>query len=163
MQYYEKSFEGLSIKECDKIALEMAGAIYSTGYGFSLPRGGEINEEYSSKVINSRGMGNHGTIILVGKTPRARRLLRKGKIKKIMSWGIREAVAKVAVSMPYGMEEDVVRLADDILELVREVPYKGNSHKEFDKWCGFSAPLSYPRKEAALAIAEAANIEGGVR
>ena len=157
MQYYEKNFKGLSVKECDKIALERAGAIYSTGYGYALPRGGEINEEYESKVIGTKGMGNYGTIILVGKTPRARRLLKEGKIRKLMSYGIRETVAKAAVSMPYGMEKDVVRLADDILELVRDVPYKGNSHDDFDRWCGFSASLSYPRKIAALAIAEAAN------
>ena len=155
--FYDISASGLSIEECDRIALEDAGCVRSTAYSYARPRGGDVNEEYSSKVINTQGMGNHGTIILVGKTPRARKLLRQGKINWLVQHGISQKIAKVAVSMQYGMELGVAELAEDILPLIeRGFSYKGNSHYKFDKWCGFESDLTYPRKMAALAIAKRA-------
>lgn len=155
-QFYEVKAD-LTVEECDRIALENAGRVFGTGYSYAMPRGGDINAEYSSKVINTQGMGNHGTIILVGKTRRARRLLYKGRVRWLVENGVSKRIAKTAAVMHRGMELEVAKLADVIYPIVAAgFKYRGNSHSDFDKWCGFSAGLSYPRKMAAIAIAEKA-------
>ena len=160
-KFYEVTAGKLTVAECDRIALENAGRVASVGYSFAIPRGGDINEEYAAKVINTRGMGNHGTIVLVGKTKRARRLLYKGRVRWLVKNGISECVAKAAAVMHRGMELDVAKLADKIYPIVAAgSEYLGNSHSDFDEWCGFSSGLSYPRKMAALAIAEKAAGKG---
>jgi len=155
-KFYEVTTR-LTVEECDRIALENAGRVFSTGFSYALPRGGDVNEEYSSRVINTRGMGNHGTIVLIGKTPRARRLLWEGRVRWLMRQGVSQRVAEAAASMRYGMEVEVAKLADAILPIVEAgFKYKGESNREFNDWCGFDPHLSYPRKMAALAIAEKA-------
>ena len=146
--------KGLSIAECDEIALNSAGVVDSMGYGWDRPLGGDVNEEYSSKVVNTQGMGNHGEIVLVGKSPRARALLRRGKAAALIAVGIRPFVAAACVSQRYGMEVEVAKMADDLVELVAISDFYGNSHKEFKIWCGITEyTLSFPRVCAAIAIA----------
>jgi hypothetical protein len=157
--FHEVNFEGLSISECDIIALDRAGVIYCTGYSYALPRGGDVNEEYSSIVVNKQGMGNHGRIVLRGKTPRARALIREGKILSLTRQGIPWRVARVACQKQYGMEPQVARFAADLVATTRFLgPFKGRSHAEFKQWAGSwvgEVDLSFPRKSSAADIAAA--------
>lgn len=153
--FYDVTASGMSVAECDEIALNNAGRVTSRGFGYGCPRGGDVNTEYESKVINTQGMGNHGTIILVGKTPRARELLRQGKIRALVAEGVREKVARVAIHEKYGMEVDVAKLADDLVEICQKSRFRGDSHRKFQEWSGIDDyGLSFPRVCAALRIAE---------
>ena len=145
----------LTVTECDEIALNNGGKASTTfGYGYELPRGGNINEEYSSVVVNTRGMGNHGFIVLVGRTPRARALLRQGKIALLMEQGIRRSVAAACVTERSGMEIEVARMADDLLEICMASEFRGHGHAQFQAWSGMTEyNLSYPRVAAAVTIA----------
>jgi hypothetical protein len=160
-QFYDVEFTGLSITECDKIAVNDAGVISSNfGYGYACPKGGTINDEYDSVVVNKQGMGNHGRIVLRGRTPRARSLIREGKVLNLTRQGIPWVVARVAPSCQYGMETDVAQLAADLLETVKVCgPFRGDSHYAFEQWAGSwtgNLEMSFPRKAAAAEIAKAA-------
>lgn len=160
MNFYEINAGNLTIEECDKIALEDGGVVKSTGYSYAIPKGGDINEEYSSKVTNTRGMGNHGKIILVGKTPRSRRMIRLGKIKILEDQGISRRVASMCVVCYYGMEIGVAKLAQELCDKWSYLPKRDwfRGHNDFDDWCNPSdCNLTFPRKQAAFAIAEKIN------
>lgn len=149
-------------EELDRIAVENAGRLTSMGYGFSCPKPTKQipgAPEWGTRVINTRGMGNHGTIVLVGLTPRTKALLRQGKIKSLVDQGVPERVARVAASMRYGMEVEVANLATECLEAVKQRGiFRGNSHREFNQWVGQAIAdqyaLSFWRKCAAAEIAE---------
>lgn len=159
---YTVSAHGLSIAACDAIALEKGGIVKSFGGTFAMPEGGDINKDYSSRVTNKQGMGNHGYIILVGKTPRARSLLFKGKVKILTERGVSPRVAKKAVVSGRGMEVGVAELAEHLLPLVAHFDYRGGGYHDFVEWAEGVLPpemvengigLSYPRILSALAIA----------
>lgn len=148
----------LTVAECDKIAIYRGGIYYATGYGYGCPKGGPVNEEYRSIVVNTQGMGNHGKIVLKGLTPRARALLREGKIMQHTRQGVPWRTARVSIHYRYGMEVPVCMLADAMVETFRvrgEAP-RVDSHYALDDWLGWQAdPLTFPRKNAAIAIAAA--------
>jgi hypothetical protein len=166
--FHEVEFSGLSIANCDEIALKNAGVLSDAfGYGYALPRGGPVNSEYDSVVINTQGMGNHGSIILRGRTPRTRQLIREGKVLHLTRHGIPWVVARVAPSCQYGMELDVVELADDLMEAVRlRGQFRGRSHRAFSEWAGSwteNLEMSFPRKDAAAEIAKIAVWRSGCK
>lgn len=150
-------------EEFDRIAVERAGILGGTGYGFACPQAtSQIPQapEWGTQVINRQGMGNHGVIVLVGLTPRTKMLVREGKIRRLTTeLGVPPRIAEVAVSMRYGMEISVAMLAAEAVEAIKvRGPFRGQSHKEFNEWLGrpseHTASLSFPRKIAAAAIAE---------
>lgn len=159
--------DSLSVAECDEIALKKAGLLSDGfGYGYACPKGGRVNEEYESFVTNTQGMGNHGSIILRGLTPRARALIREGKVLFLTRKGIPWVVARVAPSLQYGMEIAVCELAADLLETVKRAgPFVGNSHYAFERWAGSwtgNLKMSFPRKWAAAEIAKTAVWRSGM-
>ena len=145
----------------DRIAVENAGVLWSGGYGYGCPCSTEKipqAPEWGTRVINRQGMGNHGSIVLVGLTPRTRALVRQGKTHRLVEAGVPQEVATVAVSMQYGMETQVAMLAAEAVEAVNaRGPFCGNSHRQFDAWLGRESDhanaLSFPRKSAAAEIA----------
>jgi hypothetical protein len=149
------SYEGLSVAECDTVALNNAGVLRSFGFSYNIPVTGDVNEEYSSVRINSQGMGNHGSLVLRGKTLRASLLLREGKIKLLTDSGVRRKTASISVSMHRGMEKDVAILADQLVELCQASKFNGHSRAHFQEWSGgVKTTLSMPRIFSAIAIAE---------
>lgn len=154
--FTDVKIENLSVKECDTIALNGGRLTHCYGYGYSRPRGSDLNLEYATKVVNKKGMGNHGFIILVGKTLRARKLIRIGKINLLLELGVRYCIAEAAIQVPRGMESDVVKLADDLLELCSHCRFDGKSHFSFEKWAGYSANMTFPRIVSAIRVAERA-------
>lgn len=155
--------------ELDRCAVEEAGVLWSGGYGYALPVAtSTITQapEWGTRVVNRQGMGNHGKIVLVGKTPRARALLREGKTRRLVAEGVPEPVARVACSCHYGMEPAVATLAGLLIPAVEaRGVFEGNSHRAFAFWAGSAGdgaePLSFPRKLAAAQIA-AKLVEAGV-
>lgn len=171
-----------SVAFCDDLAREGRHGLGSYGFGYACPkRAGTLNAEYGFRTICTKGMGNHGTQVLTGRTPRARQLLRQGRAAVLVAAGCDRRVANAAAHMPRGMEEGVWRLACWLLSVVEETPVAdhggdGNSHWSFDAWSteggrrkapplakdsaeGKTATvlsLTHPRKLSALAIAQAA-------
>jgi hypothetical protein len=157
---------GLTDSDLDRIAVEKAGKLLFVDQ-YDLPVMTDtipFAPEWGTKVVNRQGVGNHGFIVLVGKTPRTRALLRQGKTSLLVKEGVPEQVARVAVSMQYGMEVRVAKLAAQLVEVVRKHgPFQGNSHWSFDQWIGDRTivglgedelyELSFPRKSAAAVIA----------
>lgn len=153
-----------SPEELDRIAVECAGRLSSMGYGFDCPVALKQipgAPEWGTRVIDTRGMGNHGTIVLVGLTPRTKALLRQGKIKSLVDHGVPEKVARAAISIRYGMELEVARLAGDCVNaVIKRGEFRGGSHREFNLWAGEDIAgkyaLSFWRKCAAAQIADRA-------
>lgn len=144
----------LTITECDEIA-KVGGRIASFGFSYNCPKGGIINEEYEGVVVNTQGMGNHGSLVLRGRTLRAACLLREGKIKLLTDNGVRRKTAIVAVSMHRGMEKGVALLADQLVELCILSNFNGHSRAQFTEWSGgIETNLSFPRILSAISIAE---------
>ena len=69
-QFYEvdANFFDTTTEELNRVALERGGVLKSIGYGYAV-RGKSIlaprPDGWSAKWINTRGMGNHGTLVLV--------------------------------------------------------------------------------------------------
>lgn len=150
----------LSVEECNRIALD-GGVISSHGYGYACPKGGVLNSEYRCLVVNKQGMGNHGSIVLRGRTPLAREYIREGKIRSLGAAGVHRRVAERCAAMHRGMEIEVALLAQDICSVLHFVPADAclldvRSHRRFGEIFEdlIDIPgLSMPRKESALKIA----------
>jgi hypothetical protein len=157
--FYEPEYKYTST-ELDQLALS-GEPIDRLGYTFRCRPGAEAltSAHYGIRTINTRGMGNHGDVILVGKTPYGRRLVRMGKLARLKREGCDPAIADVAISMPYGMEPNVWRLATELLRIasygVDITHFEG--HRDFTSRTGIEQHgCSFPRIQAAAAIALAA-------
>jgi len=159
---------GLDSAELERVALEQAGVLDVVwGGGFSCPVDTPIIPgcpEWGTRVIGTGGMGNCGTIVLRGLTPRTRALLRQGKITSLVHYGVPREVAIVAVSMQWGMEIEVaLQAAAAVPAVIKRGVFQGSSHVGFATWIGEGEveDLTFPRKEAAAAIsAEVAKRRG---
>ena len=144
-------------EELDALALK-GEPIDGMGYGYKCrPEGDALeSEHYGVITIDTRGMGNHGEVVLVGKTPHGRRMVRRGKIARLTRQGCPADIAEVAVSMPRGMEERVWRLAEELLPMARMgVSLRCTGHHHFEEVTGLrDHGCSFPRIMSAVAIAE---------
>lgn len=157
-QFWSPNYTGrYTPEELDAIAIK-GDPIDSMGYGYKCrPKGDALeSEHYGVRTINTQGMGNHGSVVLVGKTPHGRRMVRRGKIARLTREGCPEDIAAAAVSMSYGMEEKVWKLASVLLPLARMgVSLRCTGHRHFEAVTGIrDHGCSFPRVEAAVAIAE---------
>jgi hypothetical protein len=120
------------------------------------PKGDALDSEhYRVRTINTRGMGNHGSVILCGKTPHGRALVRQGKINRLVREGCPERIARVACSARYGMEAAVWKLAAELVPfLTHGVDLAVNGHREFQQVSGITDyNCSMPRVWAAIELA----------
>jgi hypothetical protein len=159
-QFWTPKYSGRwTPEELDAVALQ-GDPIDGMGGGYKCrPEFGAIeSEHYAVRTINTQGMGNHGSVILVGKTPHGRRMVRRGKIARLTREGCPASIAEVAVSMRYGMEDKVWKLAADLVPMARRgVTLRCTSHRHFEAVTGISDHgCSFPRVQAAVAIAERA-------
>lgn len=156
-QFWSPTYTGYTPEELDALAIQ-GDPIDSMGYDYKCrPKDGALeSEHYGVRTINTQGMGNHGSVILVGKTAHGRRLVRMGKIARLTREGCPADIAEAAVSMPYGMEERVWKLAEDLLPLAqRGISLCVRGHHHFEAVTGIrDHGCSFPRVEAAIAIAE---------
>lgn len=159
-QFWSPTYTGrYTPEELDALALQ-GDPIDGMGYGYKCRPAADAldSEHYAVRTINTQGMGNHGSVILVGKTPHGRRMVRRGKIARLTREGCPADIVKVAVSMPYGMEERVWKLAEELLPLARMgVTLRFTGHRHFEEVTDIrDHGCSFPRVEAAAAIAERA-------
>lgn len=165
-QFWSPNYTGrFTPEELDTLAIK-GEPIDAMGYGYKCrPEGDALeSEHYGVRTINTRGMGNHGSVILVGKTPHGRRMVRRGKIARLTRDGCLADIAEVAVSMPYGMEARVWKLAEELLPLARMgVSLRCTGHRHFEAVTGIrDHGCSFPRVNAGVAIAERVAGCGGV-
>lgn len=148
----------LTDAECVQIATR-GGVIPHPGSQFALPCAVERfprAPDWGSRRVATRGTGNGGDLVLVGLTPRTRRILRSAKVSLLVARGIDETIAMHAVSVQYGMESGVAELATLSTAAVAALgKFRGDSHRDFDEWIGESYifALSFWRKCAAAEIA----------
>lgn len=104
----------MAVQELDSIALSKAGVVGHIGYGYAetgdiglLPGG------WTARWINTQGMGNYGTLVLVPQDARSRAISREGKIRSYMDAGLtREQAARLHRARAQYKEELVHVLAD---------------------------------------------------
>jgi hypothetical protein len=114
--FFKETFgvEDMSRDDLDKIALR-GGKIGSIGYGYAqwreepAPRYG-----YGFRWINTKGVGNHGDLILVPRSPRAAEFLRTGRVEELMrEFGISRILATrlddARKGVKFGKESAVVK------------------------------------------------------
>jgi len=150
----------LTQKDLDLIALD-GGVVGSIGYGFAQPDH-EIpaRHGYGFRWINTKGMGNHGTLILTAKSARAAEYLRTGRIDALMgNHGIDRVLATriehARRGVKYGREHAVVQCVIDYAHVDWEsFPGVGGGASEWARRWHIDAPLSMPRLEAAAKIGQ---------
>lgn len=157
-QFWNPSYNGrYTPEELDALALR-GEPIDQMGYGYKCaPDANALDSEhYGIRTIGTKGMGNHGMVVLVGKTPHGRRMVRQGKISRLIREGCPADIASVAVSTPYGMEKCVWELASELIPLARAgISLRFTSHRHFKTVTGIcNHECSFPRIMAAVEIAE---------
>ena len=165
VQYYQPEYR-LTMEAADALAASNR-ALDSMLFGAKMNGGrvvGPAATEYTTCAVNTRGTGNCGRVYLRGLTPRARAIVRAGKVARLVQAGCPEKMAQVAASMPYGMENQVWGAALDLIGIARHVPgtlkraRRARGHAALDRvLSGYDAPtlagLSWPRKQAAITLA----------
>ena len=86
----------MTTEQIDRIAFEKGGVIGEIGYGYStrnenLP----VIGDWTAKWINTQGMGNYGTLVLVPLSSRARSVKREGIVKGWIGLGLRRKDAEI--------------------------------------------------------------------
>jgi hypothetical protein len=174
-------FESATTEELNLIALERGGALQSIGYGYAVREHREYPprpDGWSAKWINTRGMGNHGTLVLVGTTPLTRAIRREGTVRQWMRAGLtREQADRLySTALPYRHElvETLVRVLADHWMTCAFLSHPGNygSGSGRTEWCrawaevnGFGREtkgelsLSAPREAALAKMVKA--VDGG--
>jgi hypothetical protein len=173
-QFYEvdANFFGITTEALNHVALERGGVLKSIGYGYAVRGGKSIlaprPDGWSAKWINTRGMGNHGTLVLVGTTPLTRAIRREGTVRDWVRAGLTREQADRLYSTPlqyrHELIETLARVLADKWMTRAFLSHPGNygSGSGRTEWCrawaevnGFgeiqgALNLSAPR-EAALA------------
>ena len=105
--------------------------------------------------IHTGGCSNQGRWVLVGITPMGREMARTGRVARLVREGIPGEVARVAASMPYGMELPVAQLAVAVLDAVAAGEDRPGSRWAWERRFGPLPAVSMPRAWAAWDIAAA--------
>lgn len=109
MQFHDTTLgaEAMTSDQLDSIALERAGVVGSIAYGSSCcGEVGQLAGGWSARWINTQGMGNHGTLVLVATNRRTRALSKEGKIREFMAAGLARLEAELLyrANAPYKFE-----------------------------------------------------------
>jgi hypothetical protein len=112
------------------------------------------SEHYTLRIVGTKGLGNSGIVYLAGKSPHGRRMVREGKIRSLMAEGCPREVAEFAIRCKWGME--VWKLAVDLVPLLKHgIELRAiHSNAEFERVTGIKTIFSFPRKSAAIELAE---------
>lgn len=111
--------------------------------------------DFGWRRIASGGTGNGGRLVFVGLTPTGRRAVRSGKITRLVRAGATLAVAEVSVGIPHGNEECVALLAGELLALAGLGAGFPAGRRDWATKGWPATEISFPRREAAWAIAQA--------
>lgn len=116
--FYEtdKGVSGMTAQELDRIALDRAGVVGSIGYGYAVPgEVGELPGGWTARWVNTQGMGNYGTLVLVPVTDRARAIAREGKIRAFERAGLSRSQAVRLYRARARYKFELVGLLADVL------------------------------------------------
>ena len=150
-------------QELDIAALDKAGIIASLSGGYNIQGTPAENPEYDFVWVGTGGTGNSGNLVLKGKTPRARRLLRAGKIEDLIRKGVSlkdateyyEAARGISYTHEGGVQSFVIGLKDHPqlpLLLAGWNEHKGSVDHFCEKWLVDREGLSGPRLSAAFEV-----------
>ena len=93
--YYHLRRDAFTAEELDQIALD-GGLVKRIAYGYTLR--GEVDTDlpggWSARWVDTRGMGNHGDLVLVPTDPRTRAIAREGRIRQYMAAGLNRVQAE---------------------------------------------------------------------
>jgi len=154
----------LSKTELDQIALA-GGKVGSIGFGYACR--GELPAErhgYGFAWVNSRGMGNHGAVVLTPRSTRAAEYLRQGKVRSLMSehglaYSDADALYSATRGVKYGLEPEVLTYAvqtRDCRQAWAHFPGEGRGVRRWlAEWTMPETALSVPRLAAVAAVLEA--------
>jgi len=171
-QYYDTDLgvSTLSEQELDAIALA-GGRVGGIGYGFACC--GELPAEshgYGFKWIGTKGMGNHGSLVLVPRSTRAAEYLRQGRVSALMAdfgleYGEADSLYSACRGVKYGFEQEVVAYAVETREYNAAWQHFPGEGRGVRRWLGeWSMPetaLTVPRLAAVEAILAAWPSEEG--
>ena len=161
--YYDTDMgvSALSKAELDAIALN-GGRVGSVGYGFACC--GELPAEshgYGFKWVDTRGMGNHGVLVLTPRSQRAAEYLRQGRVNALMAdfgleYAAADALYSAARSVQYGHESGVLAYAVETREYSAawaRFPGEGCGVRRWlSDWGMPETALSVPRISAVAAV-----------
>ena len=161
--YYDTDLgaAALSQTELDEIALA-GGRVGSVGFGYACT--GTLPAErfgYGFRWINTRGMGNHGSLVLVPRSQRAAEYLRQGRVRQLMadhSLGYQQAdtLYSACRGVKYGQEAEVLAYAvetRDCRQAWAHFPGEGRGVRRWlSEWDMPSSALSVPRLSAVAEI-----------
>lgn len=141
-----------SIEEIEPSVRENGGFLRSFGYGFATP--GEFPKkigDWQIMLVDTRGMGNYGSIIVVATTPRSLKLQAKATMRLLR----KEADAMEAYSSICSADDEAARefcergnFSCKVLPLLHSPLFerKGNFLFADDKWAYFAhSHFSYLR------------------
>lgn len=117
--FYEtdKGLSKMTAQELDAIALERGGVVGSIGFGYATcGEVGELPGGWTARWIDTRGMGNYGTLVLVPLTARARAVAREGKVRAFMHAGLSRTQAERLHRAKARYKHELVGILADILD-----------------------------------------------
>lgn len=158
---YDFGISNLSRDELDAIAREKAGVVGEIGYGYRLA--GELPErvyDYSPRWIATKGMGNHGTLILTPRSRRAAEQLRIGRVealKRVHGIGhdLAVRIERARRGVKYGHEDRVIACLIENLGSPAWESFPGVGRRVWrwaDRWAIDPCGCSAPRLEAVAEI-----------
>lgn len=152
-------FYGISLSGIAKSLLS-GKPMASIGYGYAVVGDtvkGFEHPDLEAVAVNTRGMGNHGSFFLRGKTPRGRRVVRKATLRQWRKAGLSAFQAEMFYQLSGKWKHELVGQVVHLLSLPREAaetfPNLGGHH--YVAWAARWGKLegSFPRAEAAASFA----------
>lgn len=170
-QFYAAEPLEQSVAELDDAALRNGGVLCSIGYGYAVTEWSRVTERggWRLRWVDRRGMGNHGTAVLIPTDSRTRALWRDGQMIWFRAHGIPERYLERMISCRESRRHELVATLAAVLSdstLVRAVLDFGQCGGgqglggERDRWREKWAPLcdeiqlSEPRMWSLRAIVE---------
>jgi len=110
-QFYEVDggFSSATTEELNRIALQRGGHLVSISYGYATR--GKVEprvDGWSAKWINRCGMGNRGSLVLVGTTPLTRAIRREGTVREWMRAGLTREQAERLYFTPVSYRHELI-------------------------------------------------------
>ena len=158
---FDFGISNLTRDELDTIAREKAGVVGSIALGYRLA--GELPErlfDYSPRWIATRGLGNHGTLILTPRSRRAADQIRIGRVEALkrdhgIDNGLAVRIEYARRGVQYGRERRVIAclLANLGSPAWQHFPGVGRGVWRWaDRWAIDPCGCSAPRLEAVAEI-----------
>jgi hypothetical protein len=113
---------GRPVAELDEAALRHGGILCSVGYGFGCPEHTDtVYGGWRLRWIDRRGMGNHGTAVLIPTDARTRALYRDGQMCSFRAAGVPERYLPRLVCCRIGRKHELIATIARVLSDTAQV------------------------------------------